>query len=138
VVTEKRWAHLATHAARPKPLRDWRTRVDPFEMVWPLSDGGWEKNRIELPRRFLSASKSNSRITTSPRLGSRAVRGEGRPGGRPASGSRTGLDVEGLGDSICASSQPRFMPLGVRWVGGKVGYNSTWEERMRAERMAEM
>jgi hypothetical protein len=25
-----------THAARPKPLRDWRTRVDPFEVAWPL------------------------------------------------------------------------------------------------------
>ena len=25
-----------THRARPKPLRDWRTRVNPFEAAWPL------------------------------------------------------------------------------------------------------
>lgn len=33
------WQHgevRATHAARPKPPRDWRTRVDPFEIAWPL------------------------------------------------------------------------------------------------------
>jgi hypothetical protein len=26
----------ATHATAPKPPRDWRTRVDPFESAWPL------------------------------------------------------------------------------------------------------
>ncbi|MBM3804540.1 MAG: hypothetical protein FJW26_19760 [Acidimicrobiia bacterium] len=25
-----------THATASKPLRDWRTRVDPFESAWPL------------------------------------------------------------------------------------------------------
>ena len=33
------WQHgevRATHAANPKPPRDWRTRVDPFEIAWPL------------------------------------------------------------------------------------------------------
>lgn len=25
-----------THAVPPKSLRDWRTRVDPFEQAWPL------------------------------------------------------------------------------------------------------
>ena len=33
------WQHgevRATHATRPKPPRDWRTRVDPFEIAWPL------------------------------------------------------------------------------------------------------
>jgi hypothetical protein len=47
------WQHgevRATHATNPKPPRDWRTRVDPFEIAWPLVRQGRE---AEADRRSL-------------------------------------------------------------------------------------